>query len=357
MSTINAKVRFMATTSARVLTLLSLLGARREWTAQQLSERLAVSTRTVRRDLDSLRELGYPVDSTPGPTGGYRLGAGGTLPPLMFDDDQAIAVALALQSAPITTFGLDDAVARALATLTQVMPTALRAQVEALTLTSVRNYWELASPPIAREVLTSVGNAIRNQHVLRFDYLRPDGSRPAPSDPDFSLPQRIEPHHLVLWAGRWYLVGRDPASGEWPIRRVDRIHPRDPTGQRFTRSTLPAESVGAYVITSYDRGDTPAHWQCQGSAVMHLPAEVVAQWAPGGSAIEYVDAARTRITVGAWSWAGVAGLMLTFDTELTDIQPEELRDAYRTICRRVAGQLADETERGERSPAGINALP
>lgn len=324
----------MATSSARLLTLLSLLGARPEWSGHDLADRLGVSTRTLRRDIESLRGLGYPVQSLKGPDGGYRLGAGGKLPPLLLDDEQAIAVAVALQTAPSSVSGIDDAVARALTSITQIMPAHLRAEVETMDLTAIRNAWEFAAPPIASETLKAVGSAVRNSHHLRFDYLDPDGSRPRPGDLDFVPPLRVEPHHLVVWAGRWYLVAYTPTRKSWDIYRVDRIHARDPTGTPFRRRELPEPDVARYVMTSHDRGDTPARWQCLGAALMELPADVVARWAPGGSVIEYVTPTRTRITLGAWSWAGIAGLLATFDADITIIEPDELKDACRTMARR-----------------------
>lgn len=324
----------MATTSARLLDLLSLLAARASWGGPELAARLGISTRTLRRDLESLRELGYPVHSAKGPDGGYRLGAGGGLPPLLLDDDQAIAVAVALQTAPSSVSGIDDAVARALTSIEQLMPPALRAEAEAMHLTAMRNWWEFAAPPIAASTLRAVGYAVRNHHLLRFDHLTAQGRRPDPHDADFVPPVQVEPHHLVVWAGRWYLVAYTPAEQAWRIYRVDRVHPAPPTGTPFQRRELPEPDVSHYVSTSCDRGDTPASWQCSGSALVDLPPEVVARWAPGGSVVEQVSPTQTRITLGAWSWAGVAGLLATFDADVTDVEPEELRHTCAAIARR-----------------------
>lgn len=324
----------MATTSSRLLNLLSLLGARGNWSGQDLADRLAVSTRTLRRDVESLRELGYPVHTVKGPDGGYRLGAGSKLPPLLLDDEQAIAVAVALQTAPTSVSGIDEAVARALTSIKQVMPAHLRAEFDAMHLTAIRNMWEFSAPPIASETLRAVGYAVRNGHLLRFDYLTPEGCRPHPNDPDFTPPLRVDPHHLVMWAGRWYLVAYDPRVEAWAIYRLDRMHVYAPTGTPFQRRDLPEPSVAHYVMTSHDRGDTPANWQCLGTALMELPAGVVARWAPGGSVIEYVTPTQTRITLGAWSWAGVAGLLSTFDADITGIEPDELKAACRTLAHR-----------------------
>jgi predicted DNA-binding transcriptional regulator YafY len=325
----------MATTSHRALRLLSLLASRRQWPLRDLADRLEVSERTVRRDLDTLRGLGYPVTTVRGPDGGYRLGTRHTLPPLLFDHDQALAVAVALQTAPSSMVGLQDDTARALATLQQAMPETLRAAMESLRLTRLQNYWEFPAPPIDPTALSVVGAAVRHRHVLITEVLRPDSTRPAPDEQDFAAARRIEPHHLVVWAGRWYLVAYDLDDHQWRVHRVDRLHPR-PTSSPFGHRDLPCGDIAHFVMSSHDRGDTPAAWQCTGSARLNLPAHVVARWAPGGSVVEDLDADHCRLTLGAWSWAGIAGILATFDTDLTDLQPPELLDACRHLAHRYA---------------------
>ncbi|MGW8526928.1 helix-turn-helix transcriptional regulator [Nocardiopsis sp. NPDC055824] len=321
----------MADTSRRALRLLSLLMARRQWPLGELASRLGVSERTARRDIETLRGLDYPITTVRGPDGGYRLGSGHTLPPLLFDDDQALAVSVALQTAPSTVFGLAEDAARALDTLTQVMPARVRASMEALHLTRLQNYWEFPTPPVAPDALTAVGGAVRHRHVLTVQTLRADGTRALPGDGDFVPARRVEPHHLVVWAARWYLVAYDLAEEAWRIHRVDRLVPR-PTTQPFTDRALPGGDVARFVMTSHDRGDVPTAWPCMGTARLDLPAHVVARWAPGGSVIEHLDADHCRLTLGAWSWAGVAGILSTFDTGITEVTPEELVGA----CHRLA---------------------
>ncbi|QIS12262.1 helix-turn-helix transcriptional regulator [Nocardia arthritidis] len=325
----------MANTAHRALRLLSLLGSGRCWPLRELAARLGASERTVRRDIETLRLLDYPITTVHGPDGGYRLGAGHTLPPLLFDNDQALAVAVALQTAPSTVFGLGDDAARALATLHQVMPPALRASMESLRLTRLRNYWEFPAPPIDPAALTVVGTAVRRRHLLVVETLRPDGTRPEPGEPDFLPAHRVEPHHLVVWAARWYLVAYDRTDGEWQVRRVDRLHAR-PTTQPFRARDLPGDDLAQFVMSTHNRGDTPAPWPCTGTARLDLPAHIVARWAPGGSVVEYLDAEHCRLTLGAWSWAGVAGILATFDSELTDLHPPELVHACRRLARRWA---------------------
>ncbi|GAA3277564.1 WYL domain-containing protein [Dactylosporangium vinaceum] len=294
----------MADTSARILRLLSLLQARIDWSGPELAERLGVSARTLRRDVETLRELGYPVEAIKGPGGGYRLGAHGKLPPLVLDDDQAIAIALALQTAPATVTGIDDAVTRALSTLRQVMPARLRAASEAFEVTSLRNYWEFSAPPIDVATLQAVGSAIRTGRTLRFDYATDaasDSRGPAAGEPGFRPPLEVEPHHLVVWAGRWYLVARDRARQTWQTYRVDRVRPRASTGVPFTPQPRTRDDLTRLVVQNPDRGDTPGRWQCVGTATLHRPAEVVARWAPGGSVVTPIDSDHSRLTIGGWS--------------------------------------------------------
>lgn len=325
----------MANTSARILRLLTLLEARADWRGSELSTRLDVSPRTLRRDIDTLREIGYPVETAKGPGGGYRLGAGGKLPPLVLDDDQAIAIAIALQTAPATVTGIDDAVTRALTTLRQIMPARLRAASEAFEITALRNYWDFAAPPIDVKTLQAVGSAIRTHRVLRFDYRAPDGAIPGPGEPGFTPPREVEPHHLVVWAGRWYLLARDDRTGTWGTYRVDRVTPRSPAGALFSPTPLTDDDLTRLVVQNPDRGDTAGQWQCRGSATIDLPASVVARWAPGGSVVEHLSEQSCRLTIGGWSWMGIAGLFITFDADLHDTDPKELTEAFHRLASRA----------------------
>ncbi|MFE6860046.1 helix-turn-helix transcriptional regulator [Nocardia sp. NPDC057668] len=331
----------MAATSHRTLRLLSLLGSGRQWSLRELAARLDISERTVRRDIGTLRDLDFPITTRHGPDGGYRLGTPSTLPPLLFDHDQALAVAVALQTAPSTLFGLGDDAARALVTLRQVMPPELRATMESLRLTRLRNYWEFPAPPIDPAALTVAGAAVRRRRVLVVETLRPDGSRPAPDERDFRPARRLEPHHLVVWAARWYLVAYDLADRAWQVQRIDRLHMRSTTEQ-FALRERPGPDLAQFVMSTHDRGDTVAKWQCTGSARLSLPAHIVSRWAPGGSVVEHIDAETCRLTLGAWSWAGIAGILATFDADFTELRPPELAAA----CRRLAGRLSppDETD-------------
>ncbi|SFQ55076.1 WYL domain-containing protein [Amycolatopsis arida] len=244
------------------------------------------------------------------------------------------AVAVALQTAPSTVFGLGEDAARALDTLQRVVPARLRTAMESLRVTRLRNDWEFAAPPINPETLKATGSAVRHRQVLIVDTLRTDGTRPSPGDHDFTPARRVEPHHLVVWAGRWYLVGYDLADNSWRVHRLDRLHLHPPTGKPFPPRDLPGGDVARFVMTSHDRGDTPATWQCTGTARLTLPAETVARWAPGGSVVEHLGPDHCRLTIGAWSWTGGAGILATFDAGLDQVTPPELRHACHQLTQR-----------------------
>ncbi|WP_214324887.1 helix-turn-helix transcriptional regulator [Nonomuraea sediminis] len=319
----------MAATSARTLKLLSIFGIGATLTAEELATRLGASVRTVRRDIDTLRDLGYEIEAVRGAGGGYRLGRATRLPPVVFDEDQAVATAVALQTVPTVLSGIRENAARALATLHQAMPARSRLHAEAFTVSSARNYWEFPAPPIDAEIVRAVGSAINRQHLVRVDYTG-DGQ---------PVTLTLEPHDLVVWAARWYLVAFDPDADRWRAMRVDRITPRMPTHTPFDRRDIPHGDPVAFVMTAHDRGDAAAEWQCRGSAILALPASTVAQFAPGGSTVEYDTETTCRLTLGAWSWPGLAGLLLTFDADITDIEPAELRQALHSLRTRISKGL------------------
>ncbi|MEV0649559.1 WYL domain-containing protein [Phytomonospora sp. NPDC050363] len=316
----------MAETSGRLLLLLSLLQSRRDWPGPALAERLGVSARTMRRDIDRLRELGYPVSVRKGPGGAYRLDAGARLPPLLFDDDQAVAIALALQTAPTAVAGTGEAASRALATIRQVMPPRLRRRVESMEVTSIWNAWGLAGPEVDSDVIRAVADAVRDHLILRLDYASEEGPRA----------HRVEPHNLVEWGGRWFLVAWDLDGGLWRTFRVDRIAPRSPAGPGFVPRAVPGGDVGEFVTGQLDRGDPPDHWPCRGEVLLDAPAALIARWAPGGAVIEELGPGRCRLKLGAWSWVGLAALIGTFDCDIEVAGPPELSAACRELGRRFA---------------------
>ncbi|KQX73713.1 YafY family protein [Aeromicrobium sp. Root472D3] len=319
----------MLRTSERLLSLLSLLQARRDWPGALLAERLDVSPRTVRRDVDRLRELGYPVAAAKGPDGGYRLEAGSELPPLLFDDEQAVALTVALQLAMTSGAGIEESAARALTTVRQVMPSRLRHRVDSLTVTAVRRPSVRTEAPVEPATLTTIGAAVHARETLRFDYAASSSSASGP-------PRRAEPHHLVTWGARWYLVAWDLDRNDWRTFRVDRMTPRIPNGPRFTPREVPGGDVSAYVASTFRGSTDPSGgWPCRGEVVLDLPAADVATYLADG-VVEPVGDDRCRLTTGAWSWVGLAATIARFDADVEVVGPPELADAFATLARRFA---------------------
>jgi len=315
----------MSETSARLLSLLSLLQARRDWPGALLAERLEVSARTVRRDVDRLRDLGYPVRAIKGPDGGYRLDAGAELPPLLFDDDQAIAVAVALQTATTTVAGIEEGALRALATVRQVMPARLRQRVDALQVTTIDRYPNRRTTVDSNQLI-AIGMAVRAQEVLRFDY-----QSPGAPEGEWPPPRKVEPHHLVTWGGRWYLIGWDLDRKDWRTFRVDRMTPKSPTGPRFSPRELPAADVAEYIARQFK---TKNQFPCRGEAVLQLPADEVAPWSGQDTMVEAVTPTSCRVTMTAWSWVGLAARFAMFECDLELVGPPELVAAAHQIATR-----------------------
>ncbi|MGW4081271.1 helix-turn-helix transcriptional regulator [Streptomyces asiaticus] len=343
----------MPKTSARLLSLLSLLQARRDWPGQLLAERLDVSPRTVRRDVDRLRELGYPIVAAKGPDGGYRLGAGSDLPPLLFDDDQAVALAMALQTA--TGAGIEEAAARALSTVRQVMPARLRHRVDALQVTAVEGADTRPNPPVGPRVLMTLGAAVRAREVLRFTYAPVSAPDASDADPAVTPPRRVEPHHLVTRGGRWYLVAWDLDRDDWRTFRVDRITPRTPTGPRFTPRDVPGGDVAAFVASRFQGSDGLGGWPCRGEVILDLPASVVSTYTRDG-VVEELGPDRCRLVLGAWSWPGLAATIGRFDADIEVIGPPELKGAFAHLARRFA-EAAAEASTGDTTPSPSRSAP
>ncbi len=225
-------------TSARMLRLLSLLQTHRYWPGSQLSERLEVSPRTLRRDIDRLRDLGYAVDAVRGVAGGYQLRAGGQLPPLLLEDEEAVAIAVALRTAASgAVAGMEETAIQALTKVIGLMPPRLRRQMDAVHSQTDGVPWG-GGPALDAGVLTTLAQACRDDEPVSFSYTARDAS---PSE------RRVEPHRLVCLGRRWYLVAYDRDRMDWRSFRVDRIAAPRASGQRFRPRELPAEDAPSFV--------------------------------------------------------------------------------------------------------------
>jgi predicted DNA-binding transcriptional regulator YafY len=279
-----------------------------------------VGPRTVRRDVDRLRELGYPVQTTKGPAGGYRLAPGSDLPPMLFDDEQAVAVAVALQTAATGIGGVEEAALRALGTIRQVMPSRLRHRVDALQVVAVP---PTTTSPVDADVLLAVGACCRDHQVLRFDYTDKEGAA--------SL-RRVEPHRLVSRGRRWYAVAWDLDRDAWRTFRVDRMAPRVPIGPRFTPRELTDDHVAGLLQPAGE-----VTWPVRGRVVLHAPAAHVSRWMrPDQGTVTERDASSCVLEVGSWSWPSLAAWLLLFEADFEVLEPPELLAALDDIAARVS---------------------
>lgn len=311
----------MIETSARLLRLLALLQAQRTWPGGELAERLEVTARTLRRDVDKLRSLGYPVHSTSGAVGGYRLGAGATLPPLLLDDDEAVAVVVGLRiAAGGNVTGMEEASVRALAKLEQIFPARLRRRVTALH--SVVAPLTQPGPAVDAKMLALIAGACRDNDTLRFAYRAYNGTAGA---------RVAEPHRLVHTGRRWYLVAFDTVRKDWRTFRVDRMGPKIATGARFTPRQPPDGDVAAYV----SRSVAFAPYTYRATVRFDAPVEKIAETIPPTvGVLESVGDAGCILRTGAESldrlsvWLALIG----FDFEVLD--PPELRERVCDLARR-----------------------
>jgi predicted DNA-binding transcriptional regulator YafY len=324
----------MLPTSARLLRLLGLLQTQRDWSGPQLAARLGVSARTVRNDVEKLRALGYPVHSTTGVTGGYRLGSGAALPPLLLDDDEAVAVAVGLRSAAGgTVAGIEETSVRALAKLEQVLPSRLRHRVAALAGAVVA--LPGTGPAVDAGVLTAIAGAIRAHDRLRFDYADHDGA---------ATRRDTEPHRLVHTGRRWYLVAWDVTREDWRTFRVDRITPKIPTGPRFVPRDAPDRDVAGYVT----RGTAQALWRHHARVRLHAPiAAVQDRVTPAIGTCEPIDDERCLFTTGADTLPMLALYLGMLDVDFDVLDPPELRAALADLgARYIRAATPPECQQG-----------
>jgi predicted DNA-binding transcriptional regulator YafY len=312
----------MSQTSSRLLKLLSLLQGRRDWPGNDLADRLEVSGRTIRRDIERLRQLGYPVESVTGPAGGYRLRAGSAMPPLLLDDEEAIAIAVGLRTAAGgSVTGIEESAVRALVKLEQVLPAHLRRRVGALG--SATLTLPVAGPTVDPQHLSVIAAACRDSECLRFGYRSRTGS---------DSRREVEPHSVVNRGRRWYLVAWDRGREDWRSFRIDRLARPASTGVRFTPRKLPARDAAAYVEQSI----TAAPNRFEALVILHAPAEEIARRVPARwGATTPIDAHTCEYRTGDddLRWLGLRIAMLGVDFEVRE--PPELVQHLRALALRL----------------------
>jgi predicted DNA-binding transcriptional regulator YafY len=312
----------MAETSARLLQLLSLLQARREWAGAELAERLAVSGRTIRRDVERLRDLGYPVDSLTGPSGGYRLRAGTAMPPLLLDDDEAIAIAVGLRTAARTSVtGIEETAVRALVKLEQILPAHLRRRVGALGSATIAP--AVAGPTVDPQHLTAIAAACRDSERLRFGYRRRDGT---------DSRREVEPHTLVNLGRRWYLVAWDRGREDWRTFRIDRLTRPASTGVRFEPRELPAKDAATFVDDSIS--GAPNRFEAR--VTLKAPAAEIQRWVPAHwGVVRPIDEQTSEYQGGDDNLAWLALRIAMFGVDFEVHEPPELIDQLRLLGERL----------------------
>ncbi|GAA3038904.1 YafY family protein [Streptosporangium longisporum] len=323
----------MLETSVRLLRLLSLLQARPDWSGAELADRLGVTTRTVRNDVERLRILGYEIHSTTGTAGGYRLGAGKALPPLILDDEEAVAVAVSLHAAAGgTVTGIEETSLRALTKLRQLLPSRLRGRIDALREATVSVPGRV--PTVDAGTLAVIAAAVRDRERLRFDYRGHDGEESV---------RTVEPHRLVHTGRRWYLLAWDDERGDWRTFRADRVRPRTPNGPRFAPRPLPDGDAAAHVL----RGAGSAALRYPARVRLHAPLEVIAErLTPAAGLLRAADGADGAdgeggeggclLETGADSLHDLAAFLGSLDVPFTVLDPPELRALLRTLATRYA---------------------
>jgi predicted DNA-binding transcriptional regulator YafY len=313
----------VAATSSRTLRLLSLLQAQSSWSGPQLADRLGVSARTLRRDVDRLRELGYPVDATRGAGGGYRMAPGASLPPLALDDEEAVALVLGLQSAVAGAPAVAEAALRALTKTVRVLPPRLRRQVDALRAATAHPARTGGSDPDPA-VLLALAHAVHRGERLDFDYTAADGRAGRRS---------VEPHRLVPLWGHWYLLAHDLDRADWRIFRVDRVRGPGPGGPRFRPREPPEPDVAAYV--RHRIGTAPFGFAV--SAVLHCTAEEARRRVSGWVRVEELPGDRCRLSCATDALEWAAFELARAGCEVSEVRPPELVLVLRDWARRLDG--------------------
>ncbi|GAA4705837.1 DNA-binding transcriptional regulator [Phytohabitans rumicis] len=311
-----------------MLRLLSLFQARRDWTGSQLAERLGVTGRTIRNDIERLRELGYPVDARPGVAGGYRLGTHGALPPLLLDEDEAVAVAVGLRTAASGSIaGIEETSVRALAKLQQVLPSRLRRRVGAFG--SYALPVPARGPRVDPDVLTLIASACRDHERLRFDYRTHEGA---------ASERSVEPYRLVNDRQRWYLVAWDLDRDDWRTFRVDRMAPRTPAGPRFPPRALPPDREIAARVA---RGVGEATWRYRARVIVHASAAYVRDRLPIPVDVQALGPDRCAFEPGSDHPEMLALYLGLLDADFTIVDSPELAEALRKLAGRYQRALGE----------------
>ena len=321
----------MRQTSIRLLRLLAFLQSRRDWSGAELARRLEVTTRTVRNDMDRLRELGYEVRSRTGTAGGYRLAAGTAVPPLLLDDEEAVAVGLTLRAAAAGSItGIEETALRALTKLERTLPARLRPRLDALRQATVIHTG--GGPTVDPETLTVLAAACRDHERLRFAYTGHDGTASSRS---------VEPHTLVYTGRRWYLLAWDRDREDWRSFRADRVTPHLPTGPRFTPREVP-EGAARRVV----RGAGSTAYRHPARIRFRAPIETVAahdRVTPAAGLLTAIDDHSCLFETGSESLRDMARYLVGLDMPFEVLEPEQLRDELRALAARCLAAVGDQS--------------
>jgi predicted DNA-binding transcriptional regulator YafY len=313
-------------TAERLLKLLGLLEGRIDWTAEELARRLEVTSRTIRRDITRLRELGYPVEALAGPGGGYRLGAGGKLPPLLLDDDEALAVALGLRvSATTAVGGLEDSSLSALAKLEHVLPARLRSRLEDISAATTSTVGS-SRTQVDHASLAVVAAVIRRRERLRLGYVDNEGT---------ATQRHVEPVRLVHTGRRWYLVAFDIDRDDWRTFRLDRVSSPMATGMRASsrRGPDPVDLV--------QRGITVDAWRHASTVILRCPVDTANRLVPPTvGTVEAIDEETSRLIIGADEMGWLARYLLSLPVVFEVETPAELRAELAAIGRELLDRFS-----------------
>ncbi len=318
----------MTPPGTRTLRLLSLLQSRRYWSGTALAARLEVSPRTLRRDVDRLRDLGYPVEARRGVDGGYQLAAGAVLPPLLLDNDEAVAIGVGLHSAiqAGSVVGIEESSLRALSKVIQVMPSSLRRRIEALAAMTVSLPWQESATSVDAGALVAVAQACRDGERLAFDYTARGGDSSA---------REVDPHRLVLQGRRWYLVAWDLVRADWRTFRLDRLAGPRLTGAHAIPRQLPAANAAEFVRSSIE--SVPSRYRVD--ILIDAPAALVRERVGPWGTFEDVGSAQCRLTMMTdsldWPMLALGNAAAEFEV----LSPPELLDHLRDCANLFSRSL------------------